>query len=63
MNIGTKKSNLSPYKGDIFRENFKYRTRYMAGLNEYRVSYFIGNKRDPTFEIHYYDYVPRALDD
>ncbi len=56
-NGGTKESNLSSYQGDIFRENFKYWIRDVAGLNEDEVSYLIGNKRKTTFGIHYCDYM------
>ena len=53
---GRKKINVSKYKGDILRSNYRHHAISYCGFSEGEVEYLLGNKPSSTFAFNYCDY-------
>lgn len=54
---GTKETNLTKYRGDIFRSNFRYRANILCGFTESEICYILGNRQSTPFGKNYCDYL------
>ena len=54
---GTKETNLTFYRGDIFRTNFHYRANFQCGFTDSEIRYALGLKQTTPFGKNYCDYL------
>lgn len=53
---GSVKTNLAIYRGDLFRENFRYLAAEKMGMTTGEIAYLLGVQASVTHERHYCDY-------
>ena len=50
-------TDLSYYRGNIFRSNFRYRANHACGFTQGEISYYLGVAPPDTFSGHYCDFL------
>ena len=50
-------TNLSYYRGNIFKSNFRYRANHACGFTQGEISYYLGVAPPDTFSGHYCDFL------
>lgn len=58
---GTKETDLSVYKGNILRENFRFYASDIGKFDEDEIAYFLGNVPVSTAGLHYIDYRSESM--